>query len=355
MKLLEQWRALGPLGKLHNLIVYLQASPQRLQVFMKLSKGRRPVRDNKTRWNSWSKAIRVATTNPIHDAIIEYFENYADKDCKLDQLSTDDWELLRQIQQFLECIEHTTKALESNQSTIDRVLPAMDFVLKQFEDGKCEFADHPTLSKMFNSGWSKLEKYYQLSEDTPVYVAALILHPRYKWQYLDRNWKKAWTQSARRNVITLWETYKPRPIPDVSTPSTTTTTNRFLQYLEEQDEDIQTIDDEYEHYCKQPQIKVQDARKWWMEASQQQLYPNLSQMALDILSIPGMSAEPERTFSATKLIITDIRTRLSIKMIQALACLKSWYKLKELGFILADIEGIFAGPKVVEGEGEVAF
>jgi hypothetical protein len=47
-----------------------------------------------------------------------------------------------------------------------------------------------------------------------------------------------------------------------------------------------------------------------------------------------MSAEPERIFSSTKLILTDRRNKLSIKIIKALACLKSWYKLKE--FMLED-------------------
>jgi hypothetical protein len=52
LKLIEEWRKQGPLGMLHNFIVYLQASPQRMQKFLKLSKSHRLARDNKTRWNS---------------------------------------------------------------------------------------------------------------------------------------------------------------------------------------------------------------------------------------------------------------------------------------------------------------
>jgi hypothetical protein len=59
-----------------------------------------------------------------------------------------------------------------------------------------------------------------------------------------------------------------------------------------------------------------------------------------------MSAEPERIFSATKLILTDRRNKLSIKMIKALACLKSWYKLKE--FIVD--KDLFIGPKIKDQE-----
>lgn len=75
--------------------------------------------------------------------------------------------------------------------------------------------------------------------------------------------------------------------------------------------------------------------------------PHLSQLALDILSIPAMSAEPERLFSATKLIISDSRNKLSIKMIESLACLKSWYKLRDVQLVE---EELFVGPRVKEDE-----
>jgi hypothetical protein len=60
----------------------------------------------------------------------------------------------------------------------------MDFILTQFEEGKERFKDHPQFSKMFNSGWSKLNKYYIMTSDTLVYVAALVLNPSHKWTYI---------------------------------------------------------------------------------------------------------------------------------------------------------------------------
>jgi len=46
-------------------------------------------------------------------------------------------------------------------------------------------------------------------------------------------------------------------------------------------------------------------------------------MALDILSIPAISADPERLFSGAKITISDRPSRLGIATIQALECLKS--------------------------------
>jgi hypothetical protein len=57
-----------------------------------------------------------------------------------------------------------------------------------------------------------------------------------------------------------------------------------------------------------------------------------------------MLAKLEYIFSATKLILMDYWNRLSIKMIKALACLKSWYKLKE--FVLE--EDLFIRPRMKE-------
>jgi hypothetical protein len=52
-------------------------------------------------------------------------------------------------------------------------------------------------------------------------------------------------------------------------------------------------------------------------------------MALDILSIPTMLALPELLFSSSKLTISDHRYQLDIDTIQAIECLKSWWKIKD--------------------------
>ena len=59
-------------------------------------------------------------------------------------------------------------------------------------------------------------------------------------------------------------------------------------------------------------------------------------MALDILLIPAMSAEPERLFSSAKITITDRRNRLGIESIEAIECLKSWLSKDNIVFIDTD-------------------
>ena len=58
-------------------------------------------------------------------------------------------------------------------------------------------------------------------------------------------------------------------------------------------------------------------------------------MALNLLSIPTMSIAPERLFSSCKITITDRRNKLSVKVIEALECLRSWYQVQR--FDLEDV------------------
>lgn len=89
--------------------------------------------------------------------------------------------------------------------------------------------------------------------------------------------------------------------------------------------------DEYEHYLQQDTIVPanQTALSWWLEPTQQTKYPNLSCMAVDILSIPPMSDKTERVFSGAKLTLTDRRNKLGTALLRAFECIKLWHKLKD--------------------------
>jgi hypothetical protein len=87
--------------------------------------------------------------------------------------------------------------------------------------------------------------------------------------------------------------------------------------------------DECKQYCAAPIINIDDAIAWWLEPTQQKTFPNLSKMHLDYLSIPAMSAEPERLFSSAKVTISDRRSRLGSDVIEALECLRSWLQIQD--------------------------
>ena len=49
-------------------------------------------------------------------------------------------------------------------------------------------------------------------------------------------------------------------------------------------------------------------------------------MAINILSIPAISAEPERVFSGARRIVTWERSQLGFTTIEKVECLKHWMR-----------------------------
>jgi hypothetical protein len=81
--------------------------------------------------------------------------------------------------------------------------------------------------------------------------------------------------------------------------------------------------DEYQRWLKEAQdATVTDLIDYWK--FKRSSYPRLELMALEILTIPAMSAEVERVFSSAKQTITDRRARLNVDIIEACECLNHW-------------------------------
>jgi len=110
---------------------------------------------------------------------------------------------------------------------------------------------------------------------------------------------------------------------------------------------------------------VKDTLLWWVEMHA--VYPHLSQMARNYLSIPGMSicmpvchrphfllatsTDVERVFSKGRLILLHIHNRLSVASTHMLMCLGAWSKL---GFMCdADIRAAAILPDVIGEEEEL--
>ncbi|TVY62384.1 putative AC transposase [Fusarium oxysporum f. sp. cubense] len=145
----------------------------------------------------------------LHNVTLKHIEAWRKKG------PLEDWIILEKIKSFLEKLKMTTKALESSFATLDNVLLAMDFVLAQLEAGREAAIDDSVMAPMYNSGWAKLDKYYRLTEESPAYVTAIVLHPSHKWHYIQENWRKEWAESSKKLIETLWNEYKPveSPLP----------------------------------------------------------------------------------------------------------------------------------------------
>ena len=97
-------------------------------------------------------------------------------------------------------------------------------------------------------------------------------------------------------------------------PANNKNTNTFFEWLNNDTD--KAIQDKYKRYCALPQIPgIKQGYKWWLKPTQQETFPYLSKMALNILLIPAMLADPERLFSGAKITISDRHNHLGIKTI----------------------------------------
>jgi hypothetical protein len=77
-----------------------------------------------------ARMIKTAITSLVYEAINSYVKRHQLEGVSEDELSDEDWAILRNIHDFLDKLAQTTLALESSVSTLDNVLPAMDFILE---------------------------------------------------------------------------------------------------------------------------------------------------------------------------------------------------------------------------------
>jgi hypothetical protein len=84
--------------------------------------------------------------------------------------------------------------------------------------------------------------------------------------------------------------------------------------------------DEWEDYSNAEPYDIGkiSALKWWCQDPQRKRWPRLSYMAIDILSIPAMSDEPERVFSGARRTISWERAQIGPETLERVECLKHW-------------------------------
>ncbi|KAH7461857.1 hypothetical protein FOMA001_g18911 [Fusarium oxysporum f. sp. matthiolae] len=133
-----------------------------------------------------------------------------------DALDHNDWNELGDIHAFLQ-VFHQISVRQGRENTLDEVLSHMDFLHHHFTRTKNRAFSGPRFYTRFHVAWLKFEKYYQLTEQAPVYVAGILLHPALRKSYLSEQWKRnpAWVSNAVKAVREIWSTdYKSYQLPD---------------------------------------------------------------------------------------------------------------------------------------------
>jgi hypothetical protein len=89
--------------------------------------------------------------------------------------------------------------------------------------------------------------------------------------------------------------------------------------------------DEYERWnACEPRVErgsdaVKNPIKYWLGLRDR--YPRLSQLAIDVMSIPASSCDCERMFSELGDLLEPRRRAISPELLAAIQCVRRWQKL----------------------------
>ncbi|TXB97483.1 hypothetical protein FocTR4_00012007 [Fusarium oxysporum f. sp. cubense] len=228
------------------------------------------------------------------------------------------------------------------------------------------FPDGHHLAVNINLGWLKLNEYYEHLNDSPLIYGAAVLHPAYRWALFDDLWgdddeRQLWITKAKEMVQDLWEReYRDLEVddPEIELPANKrlkTSRNKFTAWCTKKrgltaggisvtESPIQSpaqsprssvggLDlDEYEQWqrdIEDANASVTDPYEYWHIRRLKS--PRLSRMALDLLTVPPMSAECERLFSTTGRMVTKSRNRLDASTIGLCQTLRSWMRAGLIG------------------------
>ena len=125
----RKFRLLGPLSKLHNIIVNIRGSAIRTVEFLELAERMIPL-DNRIRWNSWYLSLVVANK---HASSIDVYTKNHFTELSEDYLTPQDWKRLRTIITFLQLFHRATLETQGHQATLEKVLFTMDILVRYFK------------------------------------------------------------------------------------------------------------------------------------------------------------------------------------------------------------------------------
>ncbi|KAF5229463.1 hypothetical protein FANTH_14197 [Fusarium anthophilum] len=335
------WIMVPALRKLHRIGLWLRNSPIHSDAWDERIKLR-PGIDNDTRWNSCHRMIDnlIRKKQQVKQFLLNYDKALGDN-----ILTSSGWDYLEK-----------THARDGDALAKPH---DHDILLRNYEQKKelCEAEEthDPLMLHSIDMGWFVLDKYYALSGESPIYATALLLDPSKRARCLEINWKGEWAEAAIRDALSIWEeeykmapTLGPAQALSEAFRSQQGHSNELDRLLNEimVAEDISRDVDDFENFIHNQPIKIGGSPLvWWSQRDQVRIYPRLSRLAIDILSVPLGSADPTSAFSGGRRTLSWDRERMSCVNLEKVECIGNWFRE---GLIILSSRG--GRGLVVEGE-----
>ncbi|PWI64318.1 hypothetical protein PCL_11289 [Purpureocillium lilacinum] len=201
-------------------------------------------------------------------------------------------------------------------------------------------ADHRAFIRTsINNGWKKLDEYYSKLGESPLFAAAIILHPRFGLGWLEATWvaeeQLAWVRDAKaaiKDYSSRWysrerERHEETGLDNSARRTMGQEDDQYTQWINSKTKKALEMggnNTELDRYLRLEPQDTQDPIQWWREHTSS--FPSLSSFALDVFAIPAMASDCERQFSLAKLTLTSQRLSMSADTLERVQCLKNWVR-----------------------------
>ena len=188
-KAIDEWRRIGPLGKLRNLITWIRGSPQRLEGFVhtvellckEVTNAQNLTIRSPTQWNADCLAIERALLmcRTVDIYIAEIIAQDPRLPIQRDQLTPEDWIYLTNIAHFLEPFTEKTLELQGHRphGALYNVYPSLEQLRKHIALALKFYSPSPLMITCLTLANEKLNKYYSKSTLSPILCPSQVLNP----------------------------------------------------------------------------------------------------------------------------------------------------------------------------------
>jgi hypothetical protein len=283
-----------------------------------------------------------------------------------DELSSEEWEGVQQLVDFLQAPVEMTKRLEGNNSasgfgSLWQTLTNLQALWKLYSSTKAGFDDLDNSNSDYfiaavKHGLEKLSSYFErliIEPEVSYYVVATTLHPALRLAWFQTHWKQYadWVKRAKDSTTRVFKQYMAKemddddtalPLPRGKVPGgnadlysqtmavdlmflTGSKSHKRQKRTIQLEEYFDDLHDDLTNASEQQLALLHDPWRWWLEIGRNK-YLVVFKIATDYLSIPATSCECERSFSTAKRTITSDRNSLSATTIEALQLQKNWLR-----------------------------
>ncbi|POW05335.1 hypothetical protein PSTT_09771 [Puccinia striiformis] len=175
-------------------------------------------RDVCTRWNS--TYTQLTSIVRCKDAILEWQRHKQHGVVRRYYLDQSDFDLAQDLAAVLNLFYEITQQLSiSGSPRLSNTVVFIDQITEHLSSAISSPTYPPALRNACRLGLKITNKYYSLTDNSPLYRIAIILHPSFRDEYFKlANWEPEWITEAIRLAREMWVSfYKPKPVE--STPS----------------------------------------------------------------------------------------------------------------------------------------